>query len=61
MSALVIVYVWLADGIAELRIGLDRLGVGASLASFSAEAIRLLFAVGLAGADQLAPGDAKHC
>ena len=49
VSALVIVYVWLADSIAEFRIGLDRLGVGASLASFSAEALRLLFAVGLAG------------
>lgn len=49
VSALVIVYVWLANSIAELRIGLEHLGVSASLASFSAEALRLLFAVGLAG------------
>ncbi len=50
VSALVFAYVWLADSIAELRIGLDGLGVGASLASFSAEAIRLLVAVVAAGA-----------
>jgi PAT family beta-lactamase induction signal transducer AmpG len=41
--------VWLANDIAGIRSWLDGLGVGASLASFSAEATRLLAAVGLAG------------
>ena len=49
VSALVFAYVWLANDIAEIRSWLDGLGVGASLASFSAEATRLLAAVGLAG------------
>ena len=49
VSALVFAYIWLADSISEIRIGLEGLGVGASLASFSTEAIRLLAAVGLAG------------
>ena len=49
VSALVVAYAWLADGIAELRIGLIGPGVSASLASFTAEATRLLAAVVVAG------------
>ena len=50
VCALVFAYVWLADSMAGLRIGLEGLGLGASLASFLAEAIRLFAAVVLAGA-----------
>ncbi|MBL6907149.1 MAG: MFS transporter [Luminiphilus sp.] len=46
VCALVFAYVWLADSIAGLRIGLEGLGLGTSLA----EAIRLFAAVVLAGA-----------
>ncbi|MEC8158938.1 MAG: MFS transporter [Pseudomonadota bacterium] len=49
VSALIFAYGWLANSTSEIRSGLDGLGVGASLASFSTEAIRLLTAVGLAG------------
>jgi PAT family beta-lactamase induction signal transducer AmpG len=49
-SMLVFAYVWLADSIVELRIGIDGLGVGASLASFSAEVMRLMAAVVAAAA-----------
>ena len=49
VSTLVGGYVLLADGIAELRIGLIGPGVSASLASFTAEATRLLAAVVVAG------------
>ena len=48
VSALVFAYVGLAESIAGLRIGLEGLGVGASLASFSAEASRLLAVLGFA-------------
>ena len=48
VSTLVGGYVLLADDIAELRIGLEGLGLGASLAAFSAEAIGLLVTVAMA-------------
>ena len=48
VSTLVGGYVLLANSIAELRIGLEDLGLGASLAAFSAEAIWLLATVAMA-------------